>query len=212
MKILELLPKGARQVRYIHPHYEYQEDDDGNIVDEYCVNENTCTDVWYDIINKVHKNKTPIYYRRRTNDLAKDDFRRYFYDIQSNNFNCDTWNEHCRPVRVRRLGRRVIFIHDENHMKNLWLKNKKKKEITKKINNDKLKTLFKVQPELKEVDLATLRNELNFENFERDIVEGTIERDIVEGSIERLSTPSYHREIDSGLHYREETEDEYNSQ
>ena len=97
-------------------------------------------------------------------------------------------------------------------MKNLWLKNKKKKEITKKINNDKLKTLFKVQPELKEVDLATLRNELNFENFERDIVEGTIERDIVEGAIERLSTPSYHREIDSGLHYREETEDEYNSQ
>ena len=60
-----------------------------------------------------------------------------------------------------------------------------------------------MQPELKEVDLATLRNELNFENFERDIVEGTIER---------LSTPSYHREIDSGLHYREETEDEYNSQ
>ena len=160
MKILELLPKGAMQIRYVHPHYEYQEDDEGNVVDEYCVNEDTCTDVWYDIINKVHKNKTPIYYRRRTNDLAKDDFRKYFYDIQSNNNSYDTWNERCRPVRIRRLGRRVIFIYDENHMKNLWLKNKKKKEIRNKINNDKLKTLFKVHPKL---------NELNFDAIERSL-------------------------------------------
>ena len=183
MKILELLPKGARQVRYIHPHYEYQEDDDGNVVDEWCANEDTCTDVWYDIINKVNADKIPIYYRRRTNELAKDDFRKYFHDIQINNNNYDTWNTYCRPVRVRRLGRRVIFIHDENHMKNLWLKNKKKKEITKKINNDKLKTLFKVQPKL---------NELNFEEIERSL-QAMAEHD------------DYYRE-------REEITDEYNSQ
>ena len=182
MKILELLPKGARQIRYIHPQYDYQEDDEGNVVDEYCINEDTCTEVWNDCVWKVHRYKTPIYYRRRNNGLAREDSRKYSYDIQRHNNREDTWNEVCMFVRVRRLGRRVIFIHDENYMKKLWLKNKNKKYIKNKIANLPEKHLF--EPPLKELSLEEIEK--------------------VVGSMPSQSPSDYYRE-------REEITDEYNS-
>ena len=144
MKILELLPKGARQIRYIHPHYEYEEDDDGNVVDEYCVNEDTCTDVWYDCVHVVRKNKTPIYYRRRTSQLAKEDVLKYMDKILRHNSRRYEWDYNCYSIRIKRLGRRVIFVYDEKYMKNLWLKAKQNSEHLKKMTNlyAKKKDLF----------------------------------------------------------------------
>ena len=163
MKILELLPKGARQIRYIHPHYEYQEDDEGNVVDEWCSNEDTCTDVWYDIVNKVHRNKTPIYYRRRTNLLAIEDVSRYSRDIIQHNDREDTWNSICKCVRVRRLGRRVIFIYDEKYMKKLWDKKADKRKLKSKLFRKKRLPLT-----------SSHLNELNFEALERAIEHGEV--------------------------------------
>ena len=160
MKILELLPEGARQVRYIHPYYEYQEDDEGNVIDEWCSNEDTCTDVWYDIINKVHRTKTPIYYRRRTNLLAIEDVARYSRNIIQHNDREDTWNEICKCVRVRRLGRRVMFIYDEKYMKKLWDKKADKRKLKSKLFRKRKLPLT-----------SSHLNELNFEAIERDIAD-----------------------------------------
>tara|TARA_R100001594_G_scaffold137855_1_gene181143 strand:+ start:57 stop:608 length:552 start_codon:yes stop_codon:yes gene_type:complete len=162
MKILELLPKGARQIRYIHPHYDYQEDDEGNVVDEYCINEDICTNVWYECVDKVHKTKRAVYYRRRTNDLAKDDVRRYGYDIAIHNQNNETWgSEYCRYVRVRRLGRRVMFIYDEQHMKKIWLKTKRKLDLDKANRKRKvLKLTPEFTPELKEFSYEDIDTKL----------------------------------------------------
>ena len=194
MKILELIPKGARQIRYIHPQYDYQEDDEGNVVDEYCLNEDTCTEVWNDCVWKVHRYKTPLYYRRRNNELAREDSRKYSYAIQGHNNRQDDWSEACRFVRIRRLGRRVIFIHDENYMKKLWLKYKNKKYIKNKIANLPEKHLF--EPSL---------NELNFEAIERDIAERAMSS--LQSAVEYIDVPPFED------HYREREEitDEYNS-
>ena len=72
MQILNWLPPHARQIRYIHPYYDHQEDEDGNVVDEWLANESTCTDVWKDVVEVVKKYKKPIYFRRRTQAIAKD--------------------------------------------------------------------------------------------------------------------------------------------
>ena len=198
MKILELLPKGARQIRYIHPHYEYEEDDEGNVIGEYCINEDTCTNVWYDCISKVHNTKRAIYYRRRTNELAKDDVRKYSYDIAINNQNEETWDsKYCRYVRVRRLGRRVMFIYDEQHMKKIWLKAKRKLDLDEA--NRKRKVL-KLTPDL---------NEFSLTDIEREIGERMKEaKSILQSTADYTDVPSYED------HYREREEitDEYNSQ
>ena len=57
MRILNWLPPHAQQIRYIHPHYEYQEDDEGNVVDEWLANEETCTDVWTDVDSSGKENQ-----------------------------------------------------------------------------------------------------------------------------------------------------------
>ena len=84
MQILNWIPAHAEQIRYVAPQYD--EDSEG---DRYCINEDECTSVWYDIIKEVHKTKRPMYYRRRTVDLARRD--RYMYQDQINNENL--WKE-----------------------------------------------------------------------------------------------------------------------
>ena len=127
MQILNWIPAHAEQIRYVAPLYE--EDSDG---DRYCYNEDEATSVWYDIIKQVHKTKRPMYYRRRTIDLARRD--KYMYQDQVNNENL--WkkdDEHLINVRVKVIGRRVVFIYDEEFVYKIWVARKRKQKLIEKI-------------------------------------------------------------------------------
>ena len=108
MIIGKYIPDNAIQVRYIHPYYE--EDEDG-----YRFIANEATDVWQ-LIAKVNETQQPIYFRRRTSEYAKHDVRRYNRDINVANRNTDfkDWYH----VRCKKVGRRVLFVHDEVY----WMK------------------------------------------------------------------------------------------
>tara|TARA_R110002020_G_scaffold262422_1_gene476864 strand:- start:38 stop:613 length:576 start_codon:yes stop_codon:yes gene_type:complete len=149
MQILNWLPPHAQQIRYIHPHYEYQEDEDGNVVDEWLANEETCTNVWEDVVQVVKRTKRPIYFRRRTSQIAKDMVGDYSARIMVQNSSQSEWdpdNRGCYPVRVKRLGKRVIFLYDEEYTFIVWNKDKKTRATRIKIRNLKQKELFKEQP------------------------------------------------------------------
>jgi hypothetical protein len=73
-----------------------------------------------------------MYYRRRTVDLARRD--RHMYQDQVNNEN--HWkenNEQLINVRVKVVGRRVVFIYDEEFVRKNWLARKRKVELQDKI-------------------------------------------------------------------------------
>ena len=126
MQILNWIPAHAEQIRYVAPQYD--EDNE----DRYCINEDECTSVWYDIIREVNRTKRPMYYRRRTVDLARRD--RHMYQDQVNNEN--HWkenNEQLINVRVKVVGRRVVFIYDEEFVRKNWLARKRKVELQDKI-------------------------------------------------------------------------------
>jgi|TARA_Y100000031_G_scaffold121545_1_gene136084 hypothetical protein len=126
MQILNWIPAHAEQIRYVAPQYD--EDNEGR----YCINEDECTSVWYDIIREVNRTKRPMYYRRRTVDLARRD--RHMYQDQVNNEN--HWkenNEQLINVRVKVVGRRVVFIYDEEFVRKNWLARKRKVELQDKI-------------------------------------------------------------------------------
>tara|TARA_R110000772_G_scaffold153822_1_gene264781 strand:- start:323 stop:769 length:447 start_codon:yes stop_codon:yes gene_type:complete len=97
MHIFKYLPEGAVQIPYIHPRYEYFEDDDGNGYEE-CSNEDRSTDV-NALIRNLQHTKIPFYYRRLNVDLAREDKH--------------TWSHHCgmnkMPILVRKVGKRVVF-------------------------------------------------------------------------------------------------------
>ena len=149
MRILNWLPPHAQQIRYIHPYYEHQEDEEGNVVDEWLANEETCTNVWEDVVKVVKRTKSPIYFRSRTSQIAKDMVSDYSSRIMSQNSSRSEWNPDnrgCYPIRVKRLGKRVIFLYDEEYTFMVWNKEKKFRAIRKKVRNLKLKDLFKEQP------------------------------------------------------------------
>ena len=126
MQILNWIPAHAEQIRYVAPQYD--EDNE----DRYCINEDECTSVWYNIIREVNRTKRPMYYRRRTVDLARRD--RHMYQDQVNNEN--HWkenNEQLINVRVKVVGRRVVFIYDEEFVRKNWLARKRKVELQDKI-------------------------------------------------------------------------------
>ena len=126
MQILNWIPAHAEQIRYVAPQYD--EDNEGR----YCINEDECTSVWYNIIREVNRTKRPMYYRRRTVDLARRD--RHMYQDQVNNEN--HWkenNEQLINVRVKVVGRRVVFIYDEEFVRKNWLARKRKVELQDKI-------------------------------------------------------------------------------
>ena len=126
MQILNWLPPHAQQIRYIAPYYE----EDGE--DRYISNEDEYTNVWHHIIKEVHKTKRPMYYRRRTIDLARRD--RYQYQSQvyhENNWKND-WAKSTH-VRVKVIGRRVLFIYDEEFVHKNWIAYKKDVKLKEKI-------------------------------------------------------------------------------
>jgi hypothetical protein len=127
MQILNWLPPHAQQIRYIAPLYD--EDGQG---ERYCYNDGECTEVWHDIIKQVHKTKRPIYYRRRTTELA----RRDKYQYQQSVFNENDWkNDWAKSihVRVKVIGKRVLFIYDEEFVHKNWIANKNKVKLQDKI-------------------------------------------------------------------------------
>tara|TARA_R100000656_G_scaffold97633_1_gene70859 strand:+ start:76 stop:597 length:522 start_codon:yes stop_codon:yes gene_type:complete len=127
MQILNWIPPHAQQIRYIAPLYE--EDSDG---DRYCYNDNECTQVWYDIIKQVHKTKRPMYYRRRTTELARRDKYQYQQSVYNENDWKNDWAKSIH-VRVKVVGKRVVFIYDEEFVHKVWVASKNKKELRDKI-------------------------------------------------------------------------------
>ena len=128
MQILNWIPPHAQQIRYIASLYD--EDEDGN---SYIYNEDEATQVWYDVIREVHKTKRPMYYRRRTLDLARRDRHQWQHSIYSQNNWQKDWNKNCTYVRVRVIGRRVVFIYDEEFVHKNWIAYKKNLKLQEKI-------------------------------------------------------------------------------
>jgi hypothetical protein len=148
MQILNWLPPHAHQVRYIAPLYD--EDDQG---DRYCYNDGECTSVWYDIIKQVHKTKRPMYYRRRTTELARRDKHQYQLSVYNENNWKNDWTKSIH-VRVKVIGKRVLFLYDEEFVHKNWVANKKKGELKDRIR--KLK-----EQKFKDYSKKILGNELN---------------------------------------------------
>ena len=166
MQILNWIPTHAEQIRYIAP--QYSEDSDG---DRYCINEDECTSVWYDTIKEVNRTKRPMYYRRRTVDLARRD--RYMYQDQVNNEN--HWkenNEQLINVRVKVIGRRVVFIYDEEFVLKIWVARKRKAELQNKIRElreKKFKGYDEPKPKESQMDSSDLFDLIDEEiNYEWD--------------------------------------------
>ena len=153
MQILNWLPPHAHQVRYIAPLYD--EDDQG---DRYCYNDNECTAVWYDIIQQVHKTKRPMYYRRRTTELARRDKYQYQLSVYNENNWKNDWTKSIH-VRVKVIGKRVLFLYDEEFVHKNWVANKKKRELKDRIRELK-------EQKFKDYSKKILGNELNTFKFE----------------------------------------------
>lgn len=164
MQILNWIPPHAQQIRYTAPQYE--EDGDGNSI---CVNEDWATDVYHDVIQKVKKDKRPIYYRRRTHDLARNDVDRHSYALKVDNSFYNEWGPGCTPVRVKRLGRRVIFVYDEEYAKKIWIAAKKKDKLRKKLRKLKEKNKYLTIKDYVYVMPSSLREEWNFEDILDDL-------------------------------------------
>ena len=153
MQILNWLPPHAHQVRYIAPLYD--EDDQG---DRYCYNEDEATSVWYDIIKQVHKTKRPMYYRRRTTELARRDKYQYQLSVYNENNWKNDWTKSIH-VRVKVIGKRVLFLYDEEFVRKNWVANKKKRELKDRIRELK-------EQKFKDYSKKILGNELNTFKFE----------------------------------------------
>ena len=110
MIIGKYIPENARQIRYIHPQYERDEDDN-----EYIWNEDEMTDVC-DLIYTVNKHKTPIYFRRRHSNYAREDTRRWNKFINNHNAR-EKHNQSIDYlyVRVKKVGRRVLIVYDKDY-------------------------------------------------------------------------------------------------
>jgi len=161
MQILNWIPPHAQQIRYIASIYE--EDPDG---DRYCINEDEATSVWHDIIKQVHKTKRPMYYRRRTIDMARRDRYQWQQSIYNENDWRDNWTKSIH-VRVKIIGKRVLFIYDEEFVHKNWIANKNKIKLQDKIR--KLK-----EHKFKDHNKGILKNELNMDALD-DLITGWTE-------------------------------------
>ena len=105
-KMNPLIPINAIQMRYISPIYEPVFDEEENQVDEECVRDGT--DVLYECIVPTNNDKLPRYYRLRYRENAKDHKRRWERWLEENLIN----GEVPYFVKVRKIGRRVVFEYD----------------------------------------------------------------------------------------------------
>ena len=101
-----LIPINAIQMRYISPIYEPVFDEEDNQIDEECVRDGT--DVLYECIVPTNNDKLPRYYRLRYRENAKDHKRRWERWLEENLIN----GEVPYFVKVRKIGRRVVFEYD----------------------------------------------------------------------------------------------------
>ena len=118
-----LIPINAIHIRYISPIFEPIYDEEDNQVDEECVRDGT--DVLYECIVPTHKDKLPRYYRLRYRDNAKDHKRRWESWLEENLIGGRV------PyfVKVKKIGRRVLFEYDSTLIEK---REKKRKAIQHK--------------------------------------------------------------------------------
>ena len=100
-----LIPTNAIQLRYDSPRYEPYYDDDGNVVDEECVEYGT--DIVETFIEPTLSDGIPRYYRLRYSNNAKDHKKRWSRWVRNS---LGTSNPYF--VRVSKVGRRVLFTYD----------------------------------------------------------------------------------------------------
>ena len=101
-----LIPTNALQLRYISPIFEPIHDEEDNVIDEECVREGT--DVMFDFIKPINRDKIPRYYHLRYRENAKDHKKRWERWLENNLIHGST------PyfIKVRKIGRRVLFEYD----------------------------------------------------------------------------------------------------
>ena len=171
MLLDKYIPANAKQIRYIHPLYE----DDGND-DSYCVNEDVCTDIWYDCVKVVHEEKIPIYFRRRTSDLASNDVTTWNDYIGKRNKYKDDFN-YCTHVFVKKVGKRVLFIYNKKYTYKMWVK----KRIAVALSNNLPSKLWdeqhKKKAKMKDYTYNNHRLRIEKQRIERRLERNKINRD-----------------------------------
>jgi hypothetical protein len=167
MQILNWIPPHAQQIRYIASIYE--EDNEG---DRYCINEDEATSVWHDIIKQVHKTKRPMYYRRRTIDMARRDRYQWQRSIYNENDWKNDWAKSLH-VRVKIIGKRVLFIYDEEFVHKNWIANKNKTKLQDKIRKLKEQKFKSYSKKILKVD-DTVPSELDMDALD-DLITGWTE-------------------------------------
>ena len=80
----------------------------------------------------MHKTKRPMDYRRRTTELARRDKYQYQLSVYNENNWKNDWTKSIH-VRVKVIGKRVLFLYDEEFVRKNWVANKKKRELKDKI-------------------------------------------------------------------------------
>ena len=154
MQILNWIPSHAQQIRYVAPYYE----EDSENGDRYMANENEATNVWQNIILQVHKTKRPMYYRRRTIDMARRDRVQHQCSIVTENEWRNNWAK-CIYVRAKVIGRRVLFIYDEEFMHKIWITHKNRKKLKDKIRELKEKEFKNYSNKILKDDTPTQKDE-----------------------------------------------------
>ena len=182
MQILNWLPPHAHQIRYISPLYE--EDREG---DRYCYNEDEATEVWRDIIRKVHKTKIPIYYRRRTTELARRDKYQYQESVYNNNDWKTNWTTSIH-VRVKVIGKRVLFIYDEEFVHKVWIANKNKEELQNKIRKLKEQKFRDYSKKILNRDEIPIKANEFIEWLDNEMPEHEVTHEVVTSSMERITS------------------------
>ena len=126
-----LIPINAVQTRYVSPIFEPTYDEDDNVIDEECVSQGT--NVLKEFIIPTSNDKIPRYYRLRYNANAKEHKRRWERWLDANLIN----NRMPYFVRVKKIGRRVLFEYDstliEKREKKLRAIKHKKETIARKL-------------------------------------------------------------------------------
>ena len=172
-----LIPTNAIQIRYESPQYEPYYDEDGNIIDEDCVDPGT--DVWQEFVQPVHDDGIPRYYRLRYRGNAKDHKHRMKRQIH----NSLTSDDYC-CVKVSLIGRRVLFTYDpklslerDKLLKRQEFLAKKRKRIQEQRAAQLDAALSNITWEIESEEAFDHQPDINYEDYYDDMEQQHVEQE-----------------------------------
>ena len=172
-----LIPTNAIQIRYESPQYEPYYDEDGNIIDEDCVDPGT--DVWQEFVRPVHDDGIPRYYRLRYRGNAKDHKHRMKRQIH----NSLTSDDYC-CVKVSLIGRRVLFTYDpklslerDKLLKRQEFLAKKRKRIQEQRAAQLDAALSNITWEIESEEAFDHQPDINYEDYYDDMEQQHVEQE-----------------------------------